>query len=295
MPSNKSVTISLPVFVLIFALSSLTGLAQQSGAASGQEKTVTLIYQFPETRTLAYRVSSTESQSMDINGQTISTKNLGSTDFSLKPKMQKEGNFTLAVTMDAFKLNIESPQGNLAPDPSTVNGKSFDMILSSLGKEIDTSGAQSIQYDLGQSGKRSIAAGFQAFFANLPDHPVKIGDTWPSEDTIIDKSDGGEIRIMIKNVSTVDGFETVDGLDCVRIKTAAKGTMGGSMNQGGVDLTFDATIQGTSTWYFAMKEGTYIKSDDKSSVAGTITAGSPANLTIQMSGESQGETRLIKK
>jgi hypothetical protein len=297
MPSNKSVRNSTLVLALILVLSSSIGFARQNqaaGAASGQDKTVTLAYQFPEGKTLTYHTSSNETQNMDINGQAISTKNLTSADFSLKPKSQKEGNFTLGVTMDSFKLNIESPTGNLAPDPVSINGKSFDMIVSRLGKEIDTSGAAAIQYDLGQAGKRSIASGFQAFFANLPDHPVKLGDTWPSEDTVIDKSEGGEIRIVIKNVSTLDGFETVDGFDCARIKTTGKGTMGGSMDQGGATMVFDAAIQGTQTWYFAIKEGVYVKSDDKSTVAGTIAI-SAANMTIQLSGESTGETRLLKK
>ncbi len=267
--------------------------AQQAG--SGQDKPVTLAYQFPESKTLAYRDTSNESQNMDVAGQSITVKSLSTREFSIKPKGSKNGNFLLGVTIDSFKLNVDSPQGGIAADASTVNGKNFEMTLSRLGKEIDASGAATIQYDLGAVGKRNMGAAFQAFFPDLPDRAVKTGDTWPSEDTIVDKNESGTTRVAVKLVNTLDGFETVDGLECARIKATAKGTMTGSMVQNGTSLTFEASVEGTATWYFAIKEGTFVKADQKQSLAGNVTAGEPANIVIPITSENQEEVRLIKK
>ena len=281
---------------LVMALFGLAAVAaQQAGAGVGQDKPVTLAYQFPEGKTLSYRDASTETQNMDVMGQSIAVKSLSSRDFSVKPKGMKEGNYLLGVTIDAFKQTSETPQGELSADASTVTGKSFDMTLSRLGKEIDAAGAAAIQFDLGAGGRRNLGAAFQAFFPDLPDRPVKTGDIWPSEDTVVDKSDMGTTSVIIKLVNTVDGFETIDGYDCVRIKTTGKGTMKGTLDQNGTSLAVDGSVEGTVTWYFAIKEGIYVKADQKQSVAGTITAGAPANLVIPIAGENQEEIRLIKK
>jgi hypothetical protein len=281
--------------ILVLACFSLAGLAGQQAAAGGaQDKAVTLAYQFPEGKVISYHGTSAETQNMDVMGQSISTRNTSTTDFSVKPKGLKDANVVLGVTMDAFKVNIESPQGNMAPDTSTVVGKSFEMVLSKLGKVIEITGASAIQYSLAESGKRNIAAGFQAFFPDLPDQPVKIGDAWQSEDMVNDKNEASDIRIALKNEHKVDGFETIDGYECARIKTTSKGTLTGAVEQSGTTLTLDASVQGTQTWYFAIKEGLYVRGDEKSSIAGKITADA-ANLTIPITGESTGETRLLKK
>lgn len=295
MTTNRMMKKCLPISILVMACFGITALAAQQTAAGGaQDKPVTLVYQFPEGKAVAYRTTGTEIQNMDVMGQAISTRNVSTLEFTMKPKGMKDSTFVLGVTMEALKINVESPQGNISPDTSAITGKSFDMTMSRLGKVIDVSGASEIKYNMGESGNRNISAGFQAFYPDLPDHPVKIGDAWPGESTIIDKSDTSEIRIALKSEHKLDGFETVDGYDCARVKTTSKGTLTGAIEQSGMSLILDATVQGTQTWYFAMKEGIYVKGDEKSGIAGNITA-SAANLTIAVTGESQGETRLIKK
>jgi hypothetical protein len=169
------------------------------------------------------------------------------------------------------------------------------MILSRLGKEIDIAGASSIRYSMGIAGTRDLGASFQAFFPDLPERSVKIGDSWPSEDSVTQKSDAGDIHINFNTVNTPEVFETVDGFECMRIKGAVTGKMTGNLEQQGMGLLFDAKIDGTQTWYFAVKEGILVKTETKGSIAGVITAGEPANITIPMTGEMRTETHLVKK
>jgi len=263
-------------------------------AVSPQEA-VTLAYQFPEGRALKYKTSGTQIQNMEIMGQAMTTESVSTTDFTVKGKGMKDGNLVLGVTIDAAKADVSSPQGNMSPDMSVIVGKSFDMIVSRLGKEIDVSGAEAIKYDMPTGGSRDVSSGFQAFFSDVPDKPVKIGDTWPSEDTIVQKEGAGETRLHFTNQNTFDGIETVDGYECARIKVAVKGTITGNLDQQGVGISIDMKMDGTDTWYFAIKEGIYVKSDMKASLGGVVAVGEPANMTIPVTGETRQSASLVKK
>ncbi len=296
MQSNKSSGSGSKILLFILALSVLAGFAIQNVIAEAKpQSAITLAYQFPEGKTLTYRTTSTQTQNLDVMGQALSTDSNSAIEFILQPKGLKEGQYQLSVTINAFKVEAQSPQGGMTADASSVVGKSFDMILSNLGKEVDTSGASSIRYTMGIAGTRDLGASFQAFFPDLPDRSVKVGDSWPSEDAVIQKSDAGDIRINFNIVNTLEGFETVDGVECTRIKGAVTGKMAGNLEQQGMALLFDAKIDGTQTWYFAVKEGILVKTETKATIGGVITAGEPANITIPMTGEMWTETHLIKK
>jgi len=274
----------------------MAGFAMQKpDAAKGPDTAVTLAYQFPEGKTVTYRQTSTETQTVEAMGQQQTSQNSSVIEFSAKQKSSKDGQFALGVTINALKITEDSQQGTSSADTSADVGKSFDMVVSRLGKEIDASGASAIQYELGPNGKRNLAGNFQTFFPDLPEKPVKIGDTWPSEDNVTEQVGSNEIRINLKNVHTLEGFETVDGFGCVRIKTVVKGTMAGEIDQGGVGLSINANIEGTDTWYFAIKEGIFVKLDSKGTLTGNITVGEPANMTLPLAGETHEEVRLIQK
>jgi len=293
MKRNHAVLKGTKGLVLILAVFVAAG-----GAAIGSvapQASVTLAYQFPEGRALTYRTSSTQVQNMEVMGQSMTTESVSTSDFTVKGKGLKDGNLVLGVTIDAMKADVSSPQGNLTPDMSVVVGKAFDMVLSKLGKEIDVTGAEAIKYDMPTGGSRDLSSGFQSFFSDVPDKPVKIGDVWPSEDTIVQKEGMGETRIHFTNQNTFDGIETVDGYECARIKAAVKGTITGNLDQQGASISIDIKTEGTDTWYFAIKEGIYVKSDMKASLAGVVAVGEPANMTIPVTGEMKQSASLVKK
>jgi len=59
-------------------------------------------------------------------------------------------------------------------------------------------------------------------------------------------------------------------------------------------LAMDAKMQGTGTWYFAVKEGLFVKQETKSTVSGVITADA-MNMSIAMTGQQTGSLALVKK
>ena len=282
-------------FSVLF-ICALAGFAMQKpDAGKGPDTAVTLAYQFSEGKTVAYRQTSTETQSVEAMGQQMTSQTDSALEFSAKQKSSKDEQFTLGITINACKVNLDSQQGSYSADTSADVGKSFDMVLSRLGKVIDASGASAIQFELGSTGKRDLAGSFQDFFPDLPERPIKIGETWPSERAVTQKVGSNEIHITSKKVNTLDGFETVDGFDCVRIKTAGKGKLVGDMQQGGMELSIDCTIDGLDTWYFAIKEGILVKVDSKATLGGSIAVGEPANMSLPFTGDTHTEVRLIQK
>jgi len=296
MHSNKFSGNSWKIFLSVLALSGLAGFVSQNVTAGAEPQSAfNLAYLFPEGKMLTYQVTGTQTQNLDVMGQTVSTVSNSAIEFTLQPKGLKEGQYQLGVTVNSFKVEAQSPEGDITADASSVVGKSFDMILSRLGKEIDVSGGSSIRYTVGIAGTRDLGSNFQALFPDFPDKPVKIGESWPTEDSVTQKSDAGDIRIIFNSVNNLEAVETIDGFECVRIKGPVTGKMTGNLEQQGMALLFDAKIDGTQTWYFAVKEGILVKIEAKSTFAGVISAGEPANITIPITGDMKSETHLIKK
>jgi len=278
--------------LLLLTLLVLAGVAADKPAAP--QAAVSLTYKFTEGVALTYKQTSLQTQDLDMMGQTMTTEINSSMDITLKSKGLKGENYILGVTIDGMTNSVNSPQGGITPDLSGIIGKSFDLVFSPLGKEVDVSGASVFTIDMGQSGRRDLSSNFQGLFPDLPDHPVKVGDKWPSEDTIIQKSDTGEIHITFKNEHTLDGFETIEGRECARIKAILKATMAGALNQGGVSLALDGKMDGTQTWYFAVKEGIFVKEETKASIGGLINI-EAMNTSIGITGDQKSSTALVKK
>lgn len=292
MSSNPVLAKRARIGLALAALLVLAGIAADRPAP---QEPVTLAYQFPADKALSYQEKGTQTQSMDIMGQSMVTTSVSSMDFTVKLKGMKGQDFELGVVIDAAKSDVDTPQGPMSPDMSTVVGKGFDLVVGRLGKEIDFSGAQALKV-MTPNGERDISSSFQAFFPDLPDKPVKVGDTWPSEDTVIQKEGGtGETTVHSVHQNTLDGFETVDGYECARIKVVSTGTVSGNLEQQGMGLTLAIKTEAKGTFYFAVKEGFYVKSEVKGSLSGTVEVGAPANMSIGVTGETTGQTTLIKK
>lgn len=273
----------------------LAGCAAKTATPWGDPQTgLMLTYRMSEEQTLDYQFSVDQTQTIEVMGQVVDTDSDLSLGFSVRAKGMKDGNQQLGVTIDSMKVKVVSPQGTMSPDMSPVVGKAFDMTLSELGKEVELSGAASIQYDLGPSGKRNISSNFQSMFPDLPGRPVKVGDTWTTEDVVTDKTETVDIRIRFKNEHRLAGFETIEGLECARIETAVTGTLEGEGEQQGMGLTFKGDIEGKDIWYFAYKQGLYVRMTSSASVDGTIDTSGLQNLSIPLKQKIDMETRLVR-
>jgi hypothetical protein len=263
------------------------------GLAASAPASAVLEYKMPAGRALTYQTSSEDAQVMEVMGQTMDTHIANTGTFTFRAKGQKDKNWLVGVTLDDIAASVTGAQGDMSPDMSSVKGKSFDMVLSPLGVEVDVSGAEALTYAIATESQ-SVASGFKVFFPDLPGKPVKVGDTWPSSDSTEEKTGSMTIQIQLQNVHTLEGFETVDGMECARVSSQVTGTISGSGNQMGQDMTFSGTIKGKNVWHFAGKEGIFVKGTTESTTEMSIDVSS-AGMTIPMTRTSKSEVKLTGK
>lgn len=282
-------TVLAAAVILVLAAAGSLATAVEPQAKPG--KAVVLEYKMPAGRTLVYQAKTDQAQVMEIQGQTMDTQTANTSTMTFKSKGPKDKNLLLGVTIDNIAITVASSmQGDLSPNMDSLKGKSFDMVLSPLGAEVDVTGAEALTYDIsGESG--NLSSGFKTFFPDLAGKPVKAGDTWPSTSSVDEKTGSVNIHIDLQNVNTLEGFETVDGMECAKISSQVTGTVTGTGNQGGMDLTFSGTTKGKDIWYFAVKEGLLVKTTSDSTSEMSIDV-SAAGMTIPMTQTIKGEVTL---
>jgi hypothetical protein len=283
---------AIPVLVLA-ALAVAAGCGGRAGAgASG--KGVGLEYKMPKGEALTYRSVSGSEQNMKVQGMEMKVTSDKKLVFTVTSKGTEQDKLRLGVTVDSLDASSTSMQGAMTADASGVVGKSFDMLLSPLGIESDLSGAAALEYDMGMAGKRSLSPDFQGFFPNLAGRRVSVGDTWTSTDTLNVDDGGSQIQVVLTSVNTLEGFEKVSGLDCARISAAVTGTLSGTGQQGGAQLSFNGTIEGQEVWYFARKKGVLVKTDSNSTVQNTVKVTGPQQMEIPVTETSKSEVVLVR-
>ncbi len=289
---NLKTCLSVALAVLFIAL--LIGCAAKRPFWGDAKTGLILEYRMPQDQALKYQFSSNMTQDMEVMGQSM--ENIINLDilFSAKSKGLEESNHLLLLTIDSAKTDAETPQGNLSPDMSPVFGKSFHITLSPLGKELAMTGGDTIIYSMGQAGERTLTSNFQTIFPDLAGKPVKIGDTWTTNDTINIKEGGMDMKMTFVSVNTLQGFETLDGYECVKVTAKSTGKLEGEGQQGPANLYFEGDIEGKDTWYFAYKKGIFVKSISDGMTEGIIAVTGAQKMTIPMTMETKFETKLVK-
>jgi hypothetical protein len=251
-----------------------------------------LEYKMPEGQVLKYEEKQEAREVGEVMGQTRESLSVATDAVSFSAKGLRGKDYLLGVTIDDMTMSVTNAGGDLSPDLSSVRGKSFDMVLSPLGNEVDVSGAEAITFEM-VNGTRSVASGFKLFFPDLPDRAIKVGDSWPSSEAVEDKTGSTNIRLEFKTVNTLEGFEAVDGMECARVSSETTGTISGTGSQEGADLLFGGTIKGTGIWHFAVKEGLLVSSTSDSVTEMTISVTGPMNLTIPMTQTRKDRVKLV--
>ena len=285
----------LAVVPVVLAIAFLAGCAAKTANLWGDPKTgLILQYQMPEDRELKYQSSGGMTMDMEVMGQYMEIVVDETLAFTVKSKGQKEGNYQLHVTIDSMGMKITAPQRDFIPDLSPVEGESFDMTFSPVGEEKDLSGAESIEYEVEPGNITNIASKFQTIFPDFAGRPIKIGDTWTTQAVITENSNKSETTIKLELLNTLEGFETVEGMECVRIKAEFTGTVEGTSEpEPGVELVSEGEVKGSDIWYFAYKEGIFVKmvTNGTADVTATATA---QGVTIPMKRVFQNELKLVK-
>ncbi|MCP4657750.1 MAG: hypothetical protein GY856_20270 [bacterium] len=288
---TKSWSTLLAAFLCIALIAGCAGRR----AEWGDPRTgLVMAYRMPESGALKYQMSIDSTQNLEVMGQPVEMSTTRTTEFSVKLLGIEQANHRLDIIMDALAVSVDVPQVEITPDTSEVPGKHFEMLLSPLGEELELSGADAIQYDMGPDGKHNVASDFQIFFPDLAGRPVRIGDTWTSTGTITQKRERGDAVVHLQSVNTLAAIETVDGMPCAKVTAAVTGTLEGKSKVENAELVIRGELEGVETWYFAYQDGQLLKSDTEIHTTATVTASGPQQVTIPMTEDSRIVSRLLR-
>ena len=288
---RKRKILSCSFILLILVI--IAGCAGKSKTLETVMEKLDFRYKMPEGQTLKYRTIDNFTQSMEIMGQNMLTEIKKDYVYSVNSKGQKENNFQLEFTIDSISMNVSSSMGNMTPDLSEVAGKSFEMTLSSLGKELEFKGLDKIKYTMGTEGERSISSDFQSVFPGLAGTYIAFGDSWTTIDTIKTNEGGIDMQIVITGENTLDGFEQMNERDCARIKVDYTGVYTSKGMQQGMEFTTTGNMKGKETWYFDYNNGIFVKMISKGNGTGIVVGSGPQEMKIPLMQEVEIETMLV--
>jgi hypothetical protein len=284
----------LVVVIAVLSSGLLAGCAAKKYVMAEKPEGVALKYHMQEGDVLQYEWAQESTQTMEPMGMPMETKIHKSYAFSAAPKALKGDTYDLEITIGSMDASISTVQGEFSADVEPVIGKSFTMSISRLGETLDVSEAEAIHYGVGPQGTRSIMPDFKTVFPDLPGGPVSIGDTWTTLDTLDMEEGGIEILVTSESVNTLVGFETVSGLECAKVTAEVTGAVSGQGEQQGAQVSFEGTVGGTETWYFAKDEGLFIKMASDLFSKSTINVTGPSEMSFPLTEKTSLDVALIR-
>ncbi|MGE5406348.1 MAG: hypothetical protein ACM3NR_01445 [Methanosarcina sp.] len=265
--------------VIFIAIVQVNTVYSQSEAAQNSGNSV-FAYKYPSGDAVHYLTNQKIVQMMDVEGQQVQVIVTSVNGCFVKSSGNQGNNLKLEFRVDTMSQVVDSPQGVTGGNIPDAKGKTFHMIISPKGKQVDISEAASITVMKGENGSTNLSQSFTGFFPILPQAQVKPGSTWPSTDTIKFNSESISMNQVVKSQNTFERFENVQGINCARISSVMQGTWLMKTQSQGFEMSLNGTFTGTGTVYFAPAEGYFVRNDATMKVTGTLEIVSPQSMTM---------------
>jgi hypothetical protein len=268
------------LIVLSFTIVFSTAFIINTNETPGSKDPVKLAYNFAAGKSISYYSATTITQAMDVNGQTMNV--LINQNLAFKAKMVSKVNedFKLEISVDSLVSKVDSPNGSTGGKIKEVEGKTFNMSLSPLGKELDTKEAEKIEFSVEGTPGGNLSQYFANVFPDLPEKPVSVGDVWVKNDTVSSKSATSNTTQIIQSSNKFEGVEKINGVDCAKITSTITGTMQTTTQNQGMDILFKGPLTGTVTLYFAVKVGNFVRREISTKMTGTIDISGAQSMTF---------------
>ncbi len=294
--SNKRIFVLSTFLILTLTTILLIGCAKKP--FWGSEKTgFILSYRFAPNDVWKYQATSNQKMNMEQMGQTIDMETNSLSIYTMKGTgLDKKQNFVANIIVDSLSILSKGMGRETKPDLSSLVHKSFGLVFTPKGKELEMPGADSITVDLGMmaGGKQDVKNFFRSILPDLPAKPTKVGESWTELDTTDIKQGGMNINVITESTHTLAALETVSGLECLKVTTKTKGTLNGEGQQMGADMNFEGDLEATGTWYFAYKNGLFVKAHSENFMEGTIAVSGAANMTMPITQETKSDVTLLR-
>jgi len=262
-------------------------MSQDSGS------TVKLAYHYPSDRAIKYLAKSTMAQIMDIEGQTMQTDVTSAFGCSVKSSGNQDNNIKLEITIDTLGQTTNSPMGSAGGTMGSVKGKIINIVVSPNGKPVDITEADSLVFNVEGSGESNMSQSILDFFHLLPEKPVKPGDTWDLTDSVSTSTPVMTMKSIDVSVNKLEGFETVDGIECAKITSSHTGNWSMTVQSQGMDIYIKGPYTGISECLFAIKEGYFIKNMSSTKMTGELDISS-MGMTMPITIDMKSVNEMVK-
>lgn len=281
MSCNKQFFRFLALGAMILSLS-INGCATRKSTWGDPQTGLILQYDIQKGQSLNYRRSAESIQSIEMMGQSMKTTTKTDLNYIIKGTgIDDQNNIKTRVSINDLTINTNSLQGKVSPDTSDLKEKSFGLTFSPKGKEIEFTGIDDLpKISLGQPNAQPQSAKnyFTDLLPQLPEDNLKIGDSWTTPVDNITQQGPLEITVKGESTSTLDGLETIQGMECVRINTRTKNRIEGAGNTMGQDIKISGDVKGSSTWYFAYRKGILVRASVEEDASMKINLGAMGEM-----------------
>jgi len=239
----------------------LAGCAGKSAWYGNEKEGFVLEYRFPEGKTIQYDAVFEMGVTMERGEMQMEVASLAEANFALVGKsMDKStGIQTVEAKIEALKGEISSPQGSTTGSFEKILDKAFQVHMKPNGKVTGFEGVKdmAVGLDMNGPGRFNVKDFFVYymgnFFLTLPDEAKRIGDSWTVQDKM--NQNLGEVALDVTHTynNKLAGFETVDGIKCLKVDVKAVSLLEGGDEDGNMILEGD--FEGDAVFYFDFMNG----------------------------------------
>lgn len=307
-PKQKSVLVISSIFVFL-CLFTFSALLDSQVQANPKDKK--LIYKSNEADVLVYESVRENTRTMERGGETMDFTTKRKYDFQLKTEKVDD---LICFELTVNKLESSSEGGRRFResrlDPEKIIGKRVRIKIKPTGEHSEITAIDSITFEQrsGQRdrGRRPGSRGnpvnqLRVAFFQLPDKPIKVGDSWTEDYKEPAQADAGfsgrfsqERKVEGKSKYTVVGEEEKNGLNCFHIKVESEYSRESHGSMRGNNVNSEGEGESTADVWFAYKEGILVEYTQSDFYEGTTAISGEMNRTMANSNKSKSTLKLVK-
>jgi hypothetical protein len=277
----------LLVCIMVFAV-----LAILASSASAGEK-YTLRYGMKKGDVYLYSDAGDNKSTQEMMGQEMKSSSLSRMlSRCVVEDVLGNGTQVLVLSYDSMIVATKSPRMDTTMVMTGMMGKRSRIRLSPTGT---VSGKETIDSVEFQGVRRSGAFREMQRYHTFPDTAVGIGGTWTAKTLDTSSAMGQNLQTTLNSTYSLNGVETVGGVECLRI--AYKGDSG--VEGKGKNMGMDMFIEGKGTlngsFLFDLKRGLIVSEELKSDMEMTIAITGQQNMTIPMTQSTVYTRKLMNK
>jgi hypothetical protein len=265
----------IPLLLILLSAALVFSTSQVTAKSAPGKKTVELSYKMSAGQTYNMISESSTSIKTEQMGESINVEMKTSNDVIYRVLEAKpDGIMNYEVEYKAMTQSAKSPMGDNESDFSAWIGKKVQFSLTPRGVLSDFKGFDLLPDISSATGEKVTGAMTQKnminVFFELPDHPVKMGETWTVKTSEDIPYAGSTLKSEVSTTYTATETVKKDGLNCLRIDAIGVQKLTGKFEQQGTELELTRDTKSVEVIYFAIDKGMYLSIEATSTGASQI-------------------------